>query len=375
MSGVGRRTPPASRTARLVVHRWIVHAVRVTASMTTRFAGFLRRRTSPRHELCIESGRAGFDLIEVKELVLSAEEYYGAEEVVTHAVEDRRHYLRAARSCIRSERPRRYWVDPRSGAQTGMRAILQSLGLAHLLAWYGVTPIVWLTDAPVRRWRLQAEILSAKDGAVFVLVNPAQSDIQFAHRRLVGPMPPPISSRTLARLIKARHVSPMVRPPRIVFAGSMYEPRRASMLRIQQLLRERGLILEIHARELGEPRVPDEAYWALLTGSDIIVTTSAPNSEPGSDPTTFPHLIYRYTEALLAGAALVAPVVPGSEHVYRPGVDYFSFHDEQSAAQAVQELVDRPEKRRAIASSGHSRAASIVREGYTWRCIDDEVEV
>lgn len=361
---------PVASVVRLLLHRSIAMAVGITVLAVRRASALLRRRERPRYEVCIESGRAGFDLIEVKELVRSAQERYGSDRVLTHVVRDRRHYLLAIRSRLREGRPRRYWVDPRSGAQTLLRALLQSIGLAHLLAWYGVTPVVWLTDVPVRRWRLQAEILSAADGAAFILMDPMKSDIPFAHGNFIGPVPPPFSTRTLRTLRESRRSHVPGSPARVMFAGSLYEPRRSILLRIRQQLREDGIDLEIHARELGAPRISDEEYWALLSSSDIIVTTAAQVHGSGIDASNVPHLIYRYSEALLAGAALVAPLVPGSEHIYRPGLDYLSFDDEHGAVRAIRDLCGDRDRRLEVARSGHRRAMQLVHDAYTWQEVE-----
>lgn len=363
-------TPSPGRAARLLAHRSIAGVAWVTVTVVAALSRALRRQDHHRVELCIESGRAGFDLIEVKEVVRSAQERYGHERVVTHVVEDRRRYLRAARARVRSDRPCRYWVDPRSGAQTWFRAVLQSIGLAHLLAWYGVIPLVWLTDVPVRRWRLQAEILSARRGMTLIVMDPRSCDIPFAHSRFVGPMPPPFSRRTLRNLEEARRSASSSGKLRIVFAGSLYEPRRSSLLRIQQELRERGLNLEIHARELGAPRIPDNEYWALLASADVVITTAVQVAGRGIDATSTPHLVYRYTEALLAGAALVAPPVPGSEHLYRPGTDFFAFESENDAIRIIQSLAEDPIRRRSVASAGHAQACGLVEEGHVWQAIE-----
>ena len=51
-----------------------------------------------------------------------------------------------------------------------------------------------------------------------------------------------------------------------------------------------------------------------------------------------PHLVYRYTEVLASGSLLVAPIVPGVEEYFRPGVDFVSFQSELEYDGAVKDV-------------------------------------
>lgn len=317
--------------------------------------------------LCIESGAIGFDLIEVKEVEQSAREFFGPNGVVRNKVENRTRYLRAARTTLRMGGLTHYWVDPRSGHQSFMRAIGQSVGLALLLAHHGVRPIVWLTDVPVRRWRLQAEILSAGSGVCFVFVAPERSEIRLCGARFVGPVVLPLSEATLNRLEAMKAGLTPSSPPRAVFAGSLYEPRASLLESVRSRLAHEGWTLEIIGRAAGGSRFPDEEYWRALLEADVIVTTAMQVGGRGIDTTLQPHLIYRYAEALACRTALVAPHVPGADAVLESGVHYLDFESEEECVDIVVRLLESAELRAEVAQVGHERIRKLLAGSAFWR--------
>lgn len=361
----------ATRLFRFILHCMLAKSIGVAARLVGLIARLRASRGVVEPRLCIESGAMGFDLLEVKEVEQSAREFFGPDNVQRNKVEDRTRYLRAAHTALRTGGLTHYWVDPRSGHQSFFRAIGQSIGLALLLAHYGVRPIVWLTDVPVRRWRLQAEILSASSGVCFVLVAPERSEIRLCGARFVGPVVLPLSEATLNRLavMKADLSSSSSSPPRAVFAGSLYEPRTSSLERVRSQLAYEGWTLEIIGRAAGGERRPEEEYWRNLLEADVIVTTAMPVAVGtiGSDSTLQPHLIYRYAEALACRTALVAPHVPGADDVLESGVHYLDFESEAECVDIVGRLLENAVLRAEVAQVGHARLREILAGGGFWK--------
>lgn len=329
--------------------------------------------------VCIESGAIGFTLIDVQEVERTAVEHYGRDRVARVIVEDRNRYLRNAREALSRTRPKFYWVDPRSSSQHFIRGPLQSAGLAILLAWHDVAPIVWLTDVPHRRWRLQAEILSSGSGVGFVLESPANSSVQLAHSNFLGPMPMPISGATLKMLEGLASGEPAdraARQPTAVFVGSLYEPRTTTMGTISEELSRRGHRLEVHARALGGTRISDLEYWSRLANAAVVFTTAAQVTAPrGIDTTDSPHLVYRYTEALAAGTALVAPRVPYSEHVFAPGIHYAAYETEEEAVELLDSLLNDVTRREAMGKAGRKRVKELSSASSVWLLAEQQVTV
>lgn len=351
---------------------WILRCAIVwCAKVTVRIVRAIRRIGVQRFEtiICIESGSVGFTLLEIRELYRSAVERYGLSSVARSVVADRRRYLFNARASIRASLPRYYWVDPRSGSQKSRRAVLQSLGLTVLLAWYGITPIVWLADLPHRRMRLQAEILAAGRGVVLVMEDPRESPIRLAHENFRGPMPMPLSRETFDGLRGLRTASAAGNPSAIV-VGSLYEPRISIVRRVQDSLRTRGHELEVHARPVAGVRVPDSEYWRRLASAAVVFTTADHSIDDEVDRVDSPHLVYRYTEALAAGAPLVAPVIRTARHLYEPGVHYAGYETEAEAIDLIAELLEDPARREELAEAGRRQVERILDEAPMWGIIE-----
>ena len=349
-----------ARCAAVWCTQQLVHAIHVLRRFRVRQFGAI---------FCVESGEVGFTLIEIMELEQSAIERYGPSRVTRSVVTNRRRYLANAHASIRASLPQYYWVDPRSGSQETLRAVLQSFGLTILLAWYGIIPIVWLTDLPHRRMRLQAEILSAGHGVVLIMEDPRGTPVRLAHKRFHGPMPMPLSRKTFEGLCGLRSLTP-IRNSSAVVVGSLYEPRISIVKRIQESLRAQGHELEVQARPLSGARVPNSKYWKRLGLATVVFTTADHIIEDASDQVDSPHLVYRYTEALAVGAPLVAPVIRDAAHLYKPGVHYAGYETEAEAVELLVSLLEDPERREELAKAGQMRIESLLDRAPMWTIID-----
>lgn len=356
----------ASVPLRLWIHRIVCGVVWVLATIAGWLGSWSRAKRHDRPMICIEAGRRGWDLIEYQEVWRSAIEFFGADAVIKHEIVDRRRYVSECRAVVRATRPQLYWVDPRSGAQEPVRALFQSLAVALILAWYGVKPIAWLADGPNRVWRLQAEMVTAKAGTCLVFMHPRLGGIRFAHRRVHGPCIFPLSLATLRRLQAKRSQGRIGNNPVVSFVGSLYEPRRSWMLALRDLLASRDVNLRLVAPELTGRRLTNDEYWDILLQSDILVMTAEHVESDGHDPVREPHFVFRYTEALAAGAALIAPVVHGTEKLIRPGRDYVGLESFSAAAEEVERLCSDGERINLVSQHGHRTMAKLVEHQWFW---------
>jgi len=334
-------------------------------------ASVRRLRSSPVTVLAIESGPRGWALLEYVELVGSAVDYLGEAGVAKVTITDRSRYLADVRASLAKTGATHYFYDPRTGSQHSVGAVWQSMAMAWILAWRGVTPIARVPDFAHRRWRTQCAIVTSARGVATCVLAPALVVRYFPHRRLVGPMIMALSRSRVDELASMRAIEPESPVATAVFTGSLYEPRTAFLLALRARLRERGLDLVIAGRELGQERDSNDAYWARLVAADVLVTTADQMTGPGLDTMDALHLVYRYSEALAAGALLVAPVVPGSEQTFRPGVDYVAFSSLDQAAELVERYLVEHDQRARIASTGRARMAELVADHAYWRMIDD----
>lgn len=354
-------------TLRLWVHRAVCGFVWLVATIAGWLGTCCRRERFNRPSICIESGRKGWDLIEYQEIGQSATEFFGVDSVVKHSVIDRKRYVSECLSIVRSTRPKLYWVDPRSGSQEPFRAVFQSFALAVIFAWYGVTPLAWLADGPNRVWRLQAEVLTAKSGTCLVFMHPRKGGVRFAHCRVHGPCIFPLSIMTLRRLQIERSRKQDDADLVVSFVGSLYEPRRSRLLALGESLAQQGVRLRLIAPELTGRRLTNAEYWDALVQSDILVTTADHVESNGHDVVLEPHFVFRFTEALAAGTALVAPVVRGSEALVRPGLDYAPYGSLTEAAALIVELCISSRRRSFVSEHGHDTISHLVEGGWFWK--------
>lgn len=321
--------------------------------------------------LCLESGIKGWELIEYKELLASAEEYLGRERVRKIEIDRNRPYLGQVRAAIRTHRPTHYVYDSRTGSDGWLAGMWEAFCVAILFQWNGIVPICMLTDLPIRAWRSQTAIVSAKRGLVVCLMSPRDIMPIFPHRRIIGPQLMAFSRRTMrqvAAMDEAAHQK--FQDKSLIFAGSLYEPRTSLLNAVKAGLAEKGITLEIKGRELGSRRFTDEDYWQRLCQATMVITTANFCHQPGVDWPWILHLIYRYVEVTVAGSVLVAQEVPSLRRYLEPDVHYIAYATPEEAVEKISHYWSHPEELERIASAGKERMRAIITANMYWVCID-----
>ena len=324
--------------------------------------------------IAIESGKVGWTLIEYEELLASAFEYFGPSGVLKVCIEQRKHYLRETYRVLRKSRITHFVYDPRTGAQTFGKGLIQSFVLIVLFAWFKIIPIARLSDMPDRKWRLQCAVVTAASGVCTTLMEPSILKFYFPHKRLVGPMMMALSHGRVLKLHELRKSIVVPKKTNAIFTGAMYEPRATILSEIRDGLRSRGLDLELQVRNIGEERDSNESYWQRLIDAEIVVTTADQSTGLGAEPIDLPHLVYRYTEVLASGSLLVAPIVPGVEEYFRPGVDFVSFQSVADAVNQIAYYLGSESERLSIAESGSTRLLELVESHNFWKKIDSVLQ-
>jgi hypothetical protein len=348
---------------------WIMRLVLIPLGLIRQI--LVRRDSdSPSTTLCIEAGVRGWDLIEYKELYESACEYLGKSHVHKIQINRDNDYLMQVKRALDDIRPTHYVYDPRTGSQKWITGLWQSSKISVLLNTRGITPICILTDLPVRSWRAQCAVVSARTGIVTSLMSPRKIHPIFPHGRLVAPSLMPLSEATMDFLNEISQKRIETKPPTAVFVGSLYEPRTSILREISEGLEARGFTLEINGRELGSPKSSDFDYWSRLSNAALIVTTADQIAESGTDWTWFPHLIYRYIEVTACGTLLVAPEVPGVQRFFTPGEHFVSFTSPAHAIDVIEYYLTNKKERKTIAQRGKARAQALIRARAFWTGVD-----
>lgn len=333
----------------------------------------------PRHpprmnqiRLAIAAGPRGWELIEYQELHRSAAEYFGAPHVVKLEVTPGRSITSLLKEFIETERPTHYYFDPRSGSQAPLKGIWESLQIGKILNRAGVTPICALTDFPVRVWRLQCAIVSARHGVVTTLMDPALALDFFPHSRLIGPMPFSLSRATLIELQARRGGTQGKRSGRtrdVAFIGSLYEPRKTTIDLISSGLGKRGIPVAMLSRNSEGLRFSNEEYWSTLQETRIVLSTSSQISGTHTDFDHSNHLIYRFLEVTAAGSVLAIQPAPGVEQFFTPDVDFISYRTPDEAIEKIAMALSRPGALEEMARCGFEKARGIVESHYFWSTV------
>lgn len=300
------------------------------------------------------------------ELLRSAQEFFGPENVVSLSVKEQGSYVKQVAKFVEKLPTEYYLYDPRTGSQSFIPALLQSFRLVRIFSWRGIVPIVLCTDISLRRWRFQAAVITAAGGVCLTLSEPHLVKKMFPHDRLIGPILLPISSRTMSDLKSEIRPRKSARSVKVSFFGLLYEPRISQLQEIKQGLESLGISFLIEGRHPGGERISNKSYWDQLLSADVTVSPSSQVLDKKMDLGRVNHLIYRFSEALACGACLVIEAAPGVEKYFTDGRDLILWQDTEDAILKISLLVENPEKVETISRSGRKRLEELVEKKYFW---------
>lgn len=353
------------------VPTWLVFLLSRFLLWGVRVLSVHRRHPNQLTTLMIEAGAAGWQepapgLLDLEQ---SAREYLGRECVSRLSIEHRGlGYLLELLTAIRRVRPSHYFYDTRTGHQGKVWGWMQAFMVGLFLTWYDIVPITLLTNFPARKWRRQVATVTARSGLVLVLMSPKDVGGAIPHNRVLGPVLMPFSEKRLSRLRSdfpdrsRENVHPIAR-----FIGTVYEPRLTKLASLQEALSALPIELDIVARNIDQPKINEDSYWTALRGSTFVVTTADHAEEPGSDSGVPPHMVYRYTEALVAEACLIAPRVPGP---LVPWVHYVPFDSPFQLSSDLAVLLESPQQIQDIRAAGSTFISDRILGCDWWRDID-----
>jgi hypothetical protein len=313
--------------------------------------------------IAVESGRIGWGHVFYEELWDSLVEYLPQAEFVRVVIDRDLPYRPQAREWTRDRALTHAVIDLRTGPQTWGRALADTLATAWRLGRRGVVPVVILTDASLRRHRVQAAVLTAHRGITVTFMDRARVRGMFPHGRIIGPLPMPVSEKRLNGLPEPTH-----NEGEVAFIGSVYPPRSFFLDLLGQRLAEQGVRLVVHGNKAD---TSNDDYWRVLSTSGVIVTTTLQGMpRRGMDWIWIPQLVFRFSEALSAGAVLVAPIVEGGDRFFTPGSDFAPFTSVDDAVAVLVRLSRDSAEQTRLRHEGHRTAVDLAREHTFWRTID-----
>lgn len=327
-----------------------------------------RRRRGGPVLVAVESGKIGWTQVFFEELIGSLRDYVGADRVAQHVIDREQPYLPQFRANVRRDDPSHLVLDVRTPGQSWRRSLVEAIAVSWRLLVAGRTPVVILTDAFYRRQRWQAAVLTAHGGVVLTFAPTRALQPIFPHRRIIGPLPMPISRERLAWLELVAAETPKDGTV-VQFIGHVYPPRSDFLDAVGERLAADGITLSVNGDKWG---TSNEAYWRTLAAADVVVTTCMQGpSRPFMDWIWVQQLVFRYNETLAAGAALVASHVEGSDRFFRPRQDFCEFVSVDEAVEAITSLVRDRDLREQVAGTGHATSAELIRTSAFWRAADE----
>ena len=317
--------------------------------------------------LCIEAGLRGWQSIEFQELAQSGREFIGDEGVYLVSIDPAKGYVRQVFETLRSTRPTHYLYDPRTGSQHPIIGFLQVAAILAAFELFDVVPIGYGTDISLRPHRAQIALITARRGVCVCFMSANRVRAMFPHQRVVGPALMPLSRRTFQRIQEIakefRNRSP---GNNVSFVGSIYEPRMTLLTTIQKGLAERGIGLEIMGRVPGGERIQDVEYWERLIRSKVTLTTTGQVRGRNMDYSFVNQVVYRVTEALASGAALVVEKADGMNKFFDNGTHLLEFSYPEQAVDQIESLLSDPKKLESIRVQGRERVGMLIEKQTFW---------
>ena len=330
-------------------------------------------KKSKETKILVESGVLGWESVFYSELQMSLQEYIDHESIEISAIDRNENYLRQVRKKFKAEKPTHYCFDPRTGGQNTFQALLQSIILSFRLGYYKVTPIVLLTDASIRNWRIQSLILTGRCGVIITFLDPKSMGHLFTHKRVIGPMFMPISQKRLNRLDMRNQdlTNRNAFQDEIFFLGSLYPTRVTFFENLNlELLR-----LDSKAKILVESKsvkIDNEEYWNRISNFESLITTGFqfPNARYKMDRLELNQMVFRISEALAARKLLFCTNVTGMDNYFIDGTHFVGFDTLEVAASKIDFYSKNPHLGREIAENGRKRFEELMLNKTFWTSID-----
>jgi hypothetical protein len=328
--------------------------------------------------MILESGTKGWETLFYEQLLISAKEELTDLMIYKLEIKNRGNYSSEQADQIREINPCQgsyIFCDPRTGSQSFFRAVLESFRTLLVLRRRGLVPLVLLTDFPIRRWRIQAGILTARNGLILTLSSNDYIYPIMPHNRVFGPYIFPFS-QSLLLAINNGIKTVKNRSHDVIVVGSLYEPRTTIVRELTDQLKKKGIHLyKSGGSHASLMRISNTEYWSNLEDSKICFTTADHAVETKGDYLHVRHLIYRYLEALACGCILVAQHVPSADHILEVGFDYLDYENIEEAVEKISSLLKDENVLQEMINRNHLKFATIIQNFGFWKFAMNSLEL
>lgn len=278
--------------------------------------------------LTIQAGIKGLEGVFLEELVASAIQDFGAGQVRTQPINRDRSYLIQLISFFKLQNPKYLILDPRTLSSNGIVGVIQSILSCLLFSLRGITPIVFLTDASIIKWRIESIVWTSRYGKCVMLIPPSTLGKLFPHNRTYGPIFMPITFKTIDTGLKNSDRRTSLKP-KIGFSGTIYPERAEYLEAIVSSSKKLGVEVNIQEKTLS---IKNEDYWRFLNDHEIIFTTTVQTNIENNlvDNLEVNQMVFRISEAISLGKILITTPVLGLDTFFKRNYDFIEIGTSES---------------------------------------------
>ena len=338
-----------------------------------RFFSFLAR-IKPNNRIStvkvgLESGKLGWDTVFIQELRESLLEQES--NVIAVTIDRDKHYLPQIIPTLCNNNFSSFIFDVRTGSQSHLSGILESLAVLLVCSIRQIIPIVILTDGSIRLHRYQASILTARNGQIVTFLEPELMAPLFPHKRVVGPQIMPISKKTIEKYSRPKTISEEDFY-NLAFQGSLYPRRLEFFQNLARYLQQQktDIKVDLIAKKSGN----STEYWEKLAAQKIVITTTFQQNDGVTvyDRQHINQLVFRVSEGLALGCLVFAMKTPGSEKCFLDGSDFVQFDDFKDLGDKLIYYSRNCHEANSIAKRGNETYMQHIQNGFFWQEIIED---
>ena len=313
----------------------------------------------------IEAGVKGWEIIEYREFLKSAQEYFGEPNVQQLVIRQR--WLQPLQLFLELFRGKYdvYIFSPRTLSSSYLPAIFQAFLVLIITSVLRVRVHSCLSDAQIRLFRHLSLIVCMHNGVIHCLISPTpliRSYFPFANLR--GPYMLPISRITFDYVDEICKTT--TRDIDVCVPGLLYRERREILEPVICKLKDQGFHVVVSQRSSSGKRSSDYEYWKMMASAKIVLTTSVPTKEVASlGLDNSPHLIYRYLEALVCGSLLVCNRAPSNSFI-EPNIHYVPFDSGSDIYSIILYFLENTAYAQSVSLAGRDAAKQIIETYVFW---------